>query len=186
MMNARRPRIRPRSSLTPIAAMPAEDGAERTRSRRRPGRVGAALAGRSAVGPCARRRGVATGTASSRAVTWRNSSSRSLAAREKLTIGSPAPTAAASSRGGAGVVAAEAELDRAVVEAAAPTRRRVGARTRRGPPRGLVAEDADPEHRADAQPPLDVGDSALGEDLAAVDDGDARCTAPRARGGCGC
>ena len=37
-----------------------------------------------------------------------------------------------------------------------------------------VGEDPDPEHGTGAQPPLDVGDPALGEDLAAIHDRDAR------------
>ena len=65
-------------------------------------------------------------------VTWRKSSSRSVAARAKLTIGSPAATDVDEEPGGGGVVAAEAEFDGAVVED------RRGRHVRRRPRRRLA------------------------------------------------
>ena len=106
------------------------------------------------------------------AVTWRNSSSRSLAARENVATRRSARTAAASSARGALVVAVEPDLDRrrpraicAVTTLCWCANHACAATTAR-----LVAEDADAVNRPDPQPALDVGDPALGEDLAAVDD----------------
>ena len=107
-------------------------------------------------------------------MTCRKSSSRSLAARAKLATGRPAATASARSRADAASSPAEAELDRAVGQ----DRRRRHVRLRResvASGRQLVAveQDADAQDGPEAEPPFDVGDAALGEDLAAIDDRDA-------------
>ena len=85
------------------------------------------------------------------------------------------------------VVAAEAELDLAVVED-----------RRRGDPRlggelvarGLEAVAAARIRTRRTAPNRSrrsmSADPAVGEDLAVVDDRDRSCTAPRARAGCGC
>ena len=107
-------------------------------------------------------------------VTWRKSSSRSLAARAKLTIGRPAATDAREQPRGRGVVAAEPQLDRAVRQDRRAWPRRDRRRTAAGGLEGLALEQQpDPQDGPEAQAPLDVGDAALGQDLAAVDDRDA-------------
>ena len=165
--NARRPRIRPRSSLTPMAVTP--PNTSRMAPKRRWLPMVALIAGaiRWPSGG-----GGAAGTGSC-AVTWRNSSSRSLAAREKVAIAEVRRDGGREQAGRPLVVAVEADLDRAVLEQVGGHDVRLGGEPgARGLEGVVVAEDADAEHRADAQPPLDVGDAAVGEHLAAVDDRD--------------
>ena len=112
--------------------------------------------------------------ARSPAVTCRKSSSRSLAARAKLTTGRPAATASARSRADAASSPRKPSSivpsARIVADATSGSRRESIASGRE-----LVAveQDADAQHGPEAEPPLDVGDAALGEDLAAIDDRDA-------------
>ena len=110
-----------------------------------------------------------------RTVTWRNSSSRSLAARAKLTTLMPAPIVRASSS------ADSSSSPRNPISiwpssriAADATRASAAKNCAGGLDRFAVAEDPDPQHRPVAKALLDVGHAALGEYLAVIDDGDAR------------
>ena len=177
-MKARRPRIRPRSSFTPIALIPPKAAAAARRPARRD-RLASAL---MRVAPRPRR------SAPSPPVGDLEEQLLEVGrGRAKLTIGILAAIASASSRRRRGLVAPETDLDLAVVE----------------PPRGATSASASNRARAASTPspspstrtrstsptrslcPMSAI-AALGEDAAAVDDRDARCTAPRARGGCGC
>ena len=106
-------------------------------------------------------------------MTWRNSSSRSLAARANEAIRRPGADRVGEQPRRPVVVAVEPDLDLAVGQ----DLRGHDVRLAREPGAGrlvvvVVAQDPDPEHRADAEPLLDVRDLALGEHLAAVDDRD--------------
>ena len=108
-------------------------------------------------------------------VTWRKSSSRSVAARAKLTIGQPGRDRCREESGRGGVVAAEAEFDRAVVEDRRG--RDVGVGLEGGAcrlERVALGQDADAQDRAIPEPTLDVADRALRQDPAAIDDRHAR------------
>ena len=91
------------------------------------------------------------------------------------TIGRPAPTDVARSR----AEAASSPRNPSSIVPSSQDRRRRDVRVRREPgARGLerlaLGKQADPQHRAEAEPSLDVGDASLGQDLAAIDDRDAR------------
>ena len=182
MTNARRPRIRPRSSLTPTAPIALAEVPERREpaargDRRRPG---SAVADRRWSGADRDRRSssssayaASTGSRSGD-VTWRKSSSRSLAARAKLTIGRPLATDAASRRADA---ASSPRNPSSIVPSgriAALATSGIGGEPVPGRLERLALEqEPDPQDGPEAQPLLDVGDAALGQDLAAVDDRDA-------------
>ena len=141
---------------------------------RRRGRPVAAVTGPSirsarAGGACV---GAAASTGSC-AVTWRNSSSRSLAARENVAIRRPRRDRRREEPRRALVVAVEPDLDRRVLEQVRRHDVGLGRRTRRARPRSPPRRrGCRAEHGTDPEPALDVGDAALSEDLAAVDDRD--------------
>ena len=196
MTNARRPRIRPRSSLTPTAPMPLAEVPERratgpATTARRPG-VGSAES--AVLGRLGRDRSsvivvpyaASTGSRSAD-VTWRKSSSRSLAARAKLTIGRPLATDAASRRADA---ASSPRNPSSIVPSGRIDRRwprRDRRRTNLGPPPA-------PRPRAGAGPagrPRSAAASRCRRRGPGPGPGRGRrsrrsCTAPRARAGCGC
>ena len=108
-------------------------------------------------------------------VTCRKSSSRSLAARAKLAIRMPLATAAASSSAdSASSPRNPSSIWPSSRIAADATRASAAKKSRAASIASVVADDPHPEDRAVAQPLLDVGDPALGEHPAVVDDRDAR------------
>ncbi len=116
----------------------------------------------------------ASSGARSGAVTWRKSSSRSLAARAKLAIGSPARTESASSRADA---ASSPRNPSSIVPSSRMTADATSGSAREPVPRGLeglaVGDQPDAEHGPEAESSLDVRDATLGQHLAAIDDRDA-------------
>ena len=178
----RAPAAHPAAELLDADRGDASDGAgERAEARAcRSGRRG----GRSRSS--SRSYAAATGSRSGD-VTWRNSSSRSLAARAKLTTGMPGRHRRRQQPGRRLVVAAEPELDRAVLEHHGGGDVGVGREPLAGGFERLALERAP----APAAPPRSGAASRCrrpGPGPAPGRDRRSRrsCTAPRAREGCGC
>src|SRR6478752_2476155 len=181
--NARRPRMRPRSSLAPIAEMPPK--AWRMLGRRRGGPDGAG----GMAGSVSTLAGVSTGSIVTSVIVSSSRRFHGFAVRRgdlqeqllevaggtgEADHGDPRGDGLGEQPGGGRVVAAEPELDRAVLE----DRRRgdvdVGRESlARGRDRLAIAQDLDPPHGPEAPASLDVADPSLREHLAAVDDRDA-------------
>ena len=191
MTNARRPRIRPRSSLTPTAPIPWPRCRSVVNAGRRddPGgrdRIAIGVSGVIGTSVIVVPYAASTGSRSAD-VTWRKSSSRSLAARAKLTIDRPLATDAASRRADAASsprnpssIVPSGRIDRAghVGIGGEPVPGRL---LRLASSRSRTRRTAPKRSRCSMS-----RDAALGEDLARGRRSRRWCTAPRARAGCGC
>src|SRR5262245_7565984 len=186
--NARRPRIRPRSALTPTAPSPP---AVRRRPPSGDRRLVLTAGGAGGTGTPPSSSIESCGSAVGSVISLIGSSGRldrpgvlpGHLQEELLEVARGAGEADDRQPGGHRlgeeprrglVVAPEPELDRAVEEDRRRDHVRIGQEAIAGRGEaGIVKEKPDPQHGSEAQASLDVGHPALGEHLAAIDDRDA-------------